>query len=239
MSRRRPRTASRRSLPVASCFPGLAALGLGAALALAVGLAPADARADDLDSLSSGSEDLDEVGGEQPTSLDDVGHESPTSLRGADREPPSSLDAQGRSEEIDRLRDAPVDSMEDVNRAAGPWRPPPCDLVLPPGAEVPPNDDPDLWRQTLEDARGRLEEARTRMQRAERGFSSLNTDPGRASSASDARDALERARQEYAEARCALPALLEAARRAGIPPGTLREVRQELPADVDPAEPRY
>jgi len=237
MSRRRRRTASRRPLPLAPRLRALA--GLGLALALGMGLAAAVARAEGPNSLSSGTQDLDEVEQEQPTSLDDVGRESPTSLRGVGRKSPTSLDVEGRTEELNRLRDAPVDSIEDVNQAAGPWRPPPCDLALPPGADVPESDDVDLWRQILEDARVRLEETRTRMQRAERGFVSLNTDPRRESEASDARDALERARQEYAEARCALPALLEAARRAGVPPGTLREVRQQLPADLGPAESRY
>jgi len=238
MSRRRRRTALQRPLPIRPPVRASLGLGLGAGLALCLGLASAEARADDPDSLSSDTQGIDEVGEEPPTSLRGVGRESPTSLRGVGRKSPTSLDAEGETDGLNRFRDAPVDTIEDVNQAAGPWRPPPCDLALAPGAEVPESGDVDLWRQTLEDARLRLEEARTRMQRAEQGFVSLNTDPRRESAASDARDALERARQEYAEARCALPALLEAARRAGVPPGTLREVRQQLPADLGPAESR-
>jgi len=217
MPRRRRPAPSRRSWRVAS-----------AVLAVGLGLALTEARADDPGSLSAGTQDLDDVGGTKPSALDEVGRDAPV-----------SLDSRGEASELDRIPDARTGSIEEVNRAAGPWRPPPCDLSLPPDAEVPETDDVDLWRQVLEEARLRLEETQAELRRAERGFVRLNTDPRRDAEAPEARDALEKARSQYARARCALPALLEAARRAGVPPGTLREVRQQLPADLEPGDVRY
>lgn len=220
---RQRRLTSDRAPARALCVPGTLLLAVLVALA-------AGARADGPSSLSATTRSLDEVESES---------EGPSRLQDVERQAPAALEGGDRTEELGGFGSARSDTIEGVNQAAQPWQAPPCDLTLPPGVEAPEGDDVDLWRAALAEAEEELARAQARMQRAEMGFVQVNTDPGERSERAPARSALDQARAEYATARCAVPALLEAARRAGVPPGTLREVRDRVGAELSPEEVGY
>jgi hypothetical protein len=79
------------------------------------------------------------------------------------------------------------------------------------------------WRQTLLEAHQRLKSARERAAAAKHAQRDGRQRRRRGAEKAELMAALEGAEQELAEAEAELPALLEKARQAGIPPGVLRE----------------
>ena len=81
----------------------------------------------------------------------------------------------------------------------------------------------DEWRQTLLEARERVDEAQVQVTVAQQAFRNARHRDRRGGERAELRAAVGAAEQELAEAEAALPELLEQARRAGVPPGVLRE----------------
>ena len=94
-----------------------------------------------------------------------------------------------------------------------------------------PSESPefDEWRTSLDEATDRLAKARESLEQAEYTWQDWRQRKyPRGARRAELLATLEAARVELAEAEKELPKLLEAARRAGVPPGVLRnyEVRQ-------------
>jgi hypothetical protein len=81
----------------------------------------------------------------------------------------------------------------------------------------------DQWRDTLGEASARVDAAREQVATAESAYRDARKRRRRGAQRADLLAALEAAQTELAEAEAALPALLEEARRAGVPAGVLRE----------------
>ena len=79
------------------------------------------------------------------------------------------------------------------------------------------------WRQTFLEARERVDGAREQVTVAQQAYRDARKRNRRGAERADLLAAQGAAEQELAEAEAELPALLEEARRAGVPPGVLRE----------------
>lgn len=79
------------------------------------------------------------------------------------------------------------------------------------------------WRQTLLEAHERLKIARVRAAEARHAHRDGRQRRRRGAEKAELTAALEAAEQEFVEAEAEFPAVLEKARRAGVPPGVLRE----------------
>jgi len=84
-------------------------------------------------------------------------------------------------------------------------------------------DEIDRWHETLREARDRLERARARAESARYSYRDGQQRDRRGPEKAALLAELEAAERELADAQAALPVLLEEARRAGVPPGVLRE----------------
>lgn len=97
---------------------------------------------------------------------------------------------------------------------------------IPPAAASPAElgaEEVDAWRDKLVGARERVDGAREQVATAEVAYREARKRRRRGGERADLLAALTAAEQELAEAEARLPALLEQARRAGVPPGVLRE----------------
>lgn len=108
--------------------------------------------------------------------------------------------------------------------SAGVWQPPDCDELTVDLPDTPPAHDSSGWSALLANARKRVADARSRLDKADADYTRARN---RQYPRGDAHGAItterEAARREYAEARCALPALLDSARRSGAPPEVWRD----------------
>lgn len=107
----------------------------------------------------------------------------------------------------------------------GTWQPPDCDeleIALP--DHLPPPEDADAWSALLANARKRIADARSRLGQADADYTrARNRQYPRGGAHGAITTEREAARREYAEALCALPALVESARRSGAPPEVWRD----------------
>jgi hypothetical protein len=114
--------------------------------------------------------------------------------------------------------------------SAGRWQPPACDELEVDVAAVPPAEDRSGWSTLLENAHSRVGAAQSRLAAADSDYTHARNRQwprgGAHGTITAERDA---ARLEYARARCALPALVEAARRAGVAPDVWRDYPASLP----------
>jgi hypothetical protein len=85
-------------------------------------------------------------------------------------------------------------------------------------------EEVDEWRERLLEAQARLESARERAAAAQRAYrDGRQRKRPRGEKKAELLAELEGAEQELAEAEAELPVLIDKARRAGVPPGVLRE----------------
>lgn len=81
------------------------------------------------------------------------------------------------------------------------------------------------WRDTIQTARQRVVEARTEVAQAEYAYQDwAQRRRPRGAKKADIVARLDAANRELSEAEAALPGVVEEARRAGLPPGELREL---------------
>jgi len=79
------------------------------------------------------------------------------------------------------------------------------------------------WRRTLLEAQERVDEAQADVAEAQLAFRKARQRNRRGGERGDLLAAQQAAEQELADAEAELPVLLDDARRAGVPPGVLRE----------------
>ena len=192
------------------------------------------------------AEDLDAVPPVDGTSLDAVESDSdgePLDRADSDGEPldradsgddgtplgevpdvgPAVPDLQG-SVPLDAAPNAQSLPLDRAERDRG-WRPTPCSeltLELPP---APAPSDAGAWRAALREVRDSVRSSRVALERADAAYSrSLTSHEPLGEARAEIIEARDRARSDYSRARCAMPAWLERARRAGVEPGVLRSV---------------
>ena len=99
----------------------------------------------------------------------------------------------------------------------------------PPAAAAPANpagisaEEIEEWRQTLLEARERVDEAQEDVAGAQLAFRKARQRNRRGNERGELLATLQAAEQELADAEAELPVLLEEARREGVPAGVLRE----------------
>jgi len=84
-------------------------------------------------------------------------------------------------------------------------------------------DEVEGWRETLTQARERVEKAQEEVAAAQQAYRDARKRKRRGAERAELLAAREAAERELAEAEDALPELVEQARRAGVPPGVLQE----------------
>jgi len=202
----------------------LFALGLGMATAVA------SAEPDE-----EGFRSLDSVEQATPRALDrvDTGHTDPLDAVDAGRsEDPDALDAAGTeplngadtgtTHALDGVPEGSPQTLGAAERDRG-WQPPSCDAVSVDLGAVPPGSDTEAWSDRLSSAQRRLEESQQRLALANAAYArSLNLYEGMGEARAEIVERRDLARRDYASARCALPRLIDHARRAGVPAGVLR-----------------
>jgi hypothetical protein len=93
----------------------------------------------------------------------------------------------------------------------------------------------ELWVRRIRDAREVVEAARARLVEARDTYSRMrHTNKARGEKREAVREGYERAQRELVEAEQGLDAVLERARRAGVPPGWVREALEGF--DTSPAK---
>jgi hypothetical protein len=187
-----------------------------ATLALVLVVAPAhagDGQSSSLDSVDTGSsQDLDDVDTGRSEELEDAD--------------------TGHSEELEDADTGRSSTMDETGRA---WQPPACDGSLPAGWSAPEGADTEGWTLALGQARDRLDRSQRKWRAAETGAAVPRYDTLNPTVQQNQRNEFIRgARDDYAQARCALVGLVAQARRAGVPYGALRAYSSDLPADLQP-----
>jgi hypothetical protein len=190
---------------------------------LAVALAGAGASGEDvsenLDEVDDGrSEDLDEADTGASRNVDRASTGRSRAPR-ADADASENLDEAdvGEAENLDAVDVGETETTEQVDRHVA-WSPPSCDTLEVALGDTPEGADGEAWKRTLGQARSRLEAANEQVAEADAAYSQMMT-RGYPTGAARAEIVAQRdgARSAYAEARCALPALVERARRSGAP----------------------
>jgi len=193
----------------------LTQLAIGAvALAFLAGPAFAQSQVGNMNDMRSRSSRMDEIKNPGPAALGEQ------ELHGGS----GQLEAQGSGSSIDALRDS--------NRG---WQPPACDETGTERAKAPGGADPDEWDLALSRAEDRLERSQKVWREFESGAVLARVEPGSGQTRKEAtRQALEKSRDSYADARCSLHGLFVAARRQHVAPGILRPHLDKLPEDLRP-----
>lgn len=169
------------------------------------------------------------------TGLGDLQQQESKGLEDLERQETGTPDAGASPASLDQFGNAGTTGSTDaVNRAGRSWNPPPCDGSLP--ADVAPAADAEqaAWLETISEAEERYTSAEQRLRQAEDGYIVVRSNDQDRSDRATAARGLQEARNDFGSARCTLPALLEAARRAGVPPGMLRPYVEKLPAELQP-----
>lgn len=164
---------------------------------------------DDVEQATSGTPDGGRMA--ESESLDQMPAASAESLDSAPTTFGTSLDA------------APVAVSDAPNNDDLDWRPTPCSQLPTPSIAGPQGADPAAWREMLDATQQRVASSKRDVDEATQAFgASLYRGehlPATRVRLGEQRDA---ARKQYSEARCEMQASLDAARRAGVLPGTLR-----------------
>jgi hypothetical protein len=200
----------------------------GSTMAIAlvgVALTAAAAGAEGPSSLSAGTTGLGDLQQQESKGLDDL-----------ERQETGTPDARSSPASLDEFSGGRGDSgsTDAVNRAGRSWSPPPCYGALAADARPEPDAEQDAWLEAISEAEERYTSAEQRMHQAEDGYIVVRRNDQDRSQRATAARGLQEARDDFGSARCALPALIEAARRAGVPPGRLRPYVEKLPAGLRP-----
>jgi chromosome segregation ATPase len=100
---------------------------------------------------------------------------------------------------------------------------PPPAAASPAGAVGMGAEEIEQWRKTLLGAQERVDGANQQVALAQQAYRDARKRKRRGGERAELLEALKSAEQELADAESALPELLDEARRAGVPPGVLRE----------------
>ena len=198
-------------------------LGFGLALALGTSARAGDPARDLGDIEPTPSKDVDDANTAESQDLDQVLGDGPEDQHIVDSEAPDAEAESGEPQGTDGT------SLDDADKAPD-WTPPPCEEVELDMGSQPAANETSAWRTSLEAARDAIEKTRTKLADADAEYTyARNRQFPRGAAFAQIIDARDKARVEYARARCNLPARVEAARRAGVPP----EIWRDFPASID------
>jgi hypothetical protein len=168
---------------------------------------------------------LDSADTGRTDSLDSLDKGRTHSLDSTDDGRTHTLDAadDGRTDRLDSADTGRTDTLDKAESERGEWQPPPCDSIQVDLVAVPAGSDPNLWAD-------RLRSAQREIQASERALKQADAEYARSLNFSDAlgerREAIiqarEEARRSLGQSRCALPALVDRAREAGVTPAIYR-----------------
>lgn len=146
---------------------------------------------------------------------------------------PAALDQSlaGGSSSLGTFENGGSRSIEQTLEHNRGWQPPPCDGAPRADSRTPADDDLDGWTLALDEAVQNLDARQERWNQLEVGAVRVRVED-RARQAEANRAARDESRDAYAEARCDLRDVFLLARRAGVPPGTLRPYFERLPEDL-------
>ena len=211
------RRAPRSSLVFALAFSAAASLGAGAAWA-------GDPARDLGDIEPTPSKDIDDANTAESQDLDQVLGEGSEDQHIVDSNEPDAdaESAEGTTSDSKPLDQADADKPE--------WQTPACDEVEVDLGSRPPASDVDGWRGELQNAENALDTARTKLAAADAEYTyARNRKSPRGEALKKIIDVRDKARTDFARARCSLPARIEEARRLGVPP----EVWRDFPASME------
>jgi hypothetical protein len=201
------------------------ALGFSTAISLGAGAAWAGDPARDLGDIDPAtSKDVDDANTAEPQDLDQVLGDGSEDQHIVDSNAPDAdaTSAEGKATDSKPLDEADADAPE--------WQPPACDGVEVDLGSRPPASDVDGWRGELQNAEAALDKARTKLAAADAEYTyARNRKAPRGEALKQIIDVRDKARKEFASARCSLPARVEEARRLGVPP----EVWRDFPASME------
>ena len=196
---------------------------LALASALTLALPGADASAD------QGSENLDAVDDGRSENADEADTGASRNVDAADTGASQNVDADSTgasgapdpdpdaAENLDAADVGETETSEQADRHVA-WSPPSCDDLEVALGDTPESADGAAWSRTLAQARARVDAANGQLAAADAAYSEMMTQ-GYPVGAARAEIVARRdgARSAYAEARCALPALVDRARQSGAP----------------------
>ena len=201
------------------------ALGLSAAVSLGASAAWAGDPARDLGDIDPAtSKDVDDANTAESQDLDQVLGDGSEDQHIVDSNAP---DADAESAEGSTTDSKPLDQA-DADKPE--WQAPPCDTVEVDLGSRPPANDVDGWRGELQNAEAAIDKARTKLAAADAEYTyARNRKAPRGEALAKIIAVRDKARQEFAQARCSLPARIDEARRLGVPP----EVWRDFPASME------
>jgi hypothetical protein len=202
------------------------AYGLACSLSLLAGSARAGDPARDLGDLKPAeSRDLDEAATAEPRDVEEVLADDPAEADVVDSRGVDSADTAQPGE----AKSVAPTSLDDADRAPA-WEPPPCEEVETAPPSLPGAEDAAGWTAALSDAQAKLDAAKARLTELDDDYTyARNRQKPRGEALAKIVADREAARSEYARARCALPDLVERARRAGVSADVWRSYPASLP----------
>ena len=201
------------------------ALGLSTAVSLGAGAAWAGDPARDLGDIESArSKEVDDANTAESQDLEQVLGDGSEDQHIVDSNAPDgdAETAEGSTTDSKPLDQADADAPE--------WQPPTCEDVEVDLGSRPPASDVDAWRGELQNAEGALDQARTKLAAADAAYTyARNRKSPRGEALKKIIEIRDKARREFTQARCSLPARVDEARRLGVPP----EVWRDFPASME------
>lgn len=191
-------------------------------LVLALAAGPVTAQ-DDESSSGGGFSRMDDLRG-KTVRMDDLKKDRPAAL---------DEGLAGGTSSLQNVGTGTSRSIEQTLESNRGWQPPACDGAPRPDSRTPATDDLEGWELALDTAIQELSTTQERWNKLEIGAVRVRVED-RARQAEANRAARDESREAYAKARCDLLDLVLLARRAGVPPGTLRPYVERLPDDLRP-----
>jgi len=205
------------NLVIASAFASVAATAAGE---------PDSDGTTSLDAVDSGrTHALDDVDTGRTKSLDSVDTGTTDSLDSADTGRTHSLDSadMGRTNSLDSTDSGHTYSLDTVEATEGAWQPPSCSGIDVALGDLPAGPDADAWSDVLFVAQQNLKTAKYELEKADAAYSrAMNSATAVGAERKRVVEARDEARENYTRSHCAMPRLVEHARRAGVLPGVLR-----------------
>lgn len=201
--------------------------------------APAAAEMDDdgttpLEAVDTGRTDsLDAVDTGHTRTLDSVDTGRTETLESVDQGRTESLDAAdtGRTEALDEADTGRTEALDSVEAHRGGWQPAECGSFEVALGPLPEDSDSDAWSDKLLEAQQAIKKSKFELERTESAYAQArNFRNAVGAPAARIVAARDEARKKYSQSLCALPQLVEHARRAGVTPGVLRRY-EESPAN--------
>ena len=184
---------------------------------------------------SDGTHSLDSVEHVQTEALDSAAHESTRTLDSVDDGHTEALDSvpagqtealdsvtAGQTEPLDAVAPGRTHTLDEAAQDRG-WQPSDCSTLPVDLGAMPPASDSAAWSARLRAAQREVEQTEQRLGLANAAYSrSITHESGVGAVRAEIIQTRDSARSGYSRARCALPRLVEHARRAGVAAEILR-----------------